>query len=239
MRPTILVLLLAMLLSACSPIRNLQKVEARIPCLGSVGKERTKLLSKNFEKIGEPLLQTSLEVSLNAFEFSKATLGKYTKHQEAQAHNTTPQYADSTSPPPTAYYQLRISDLVELKAQLNANHNETLREYLQDDMELSLLTGISFVTDGVPAQELNSARHFYLKDDAGALVLVAHNEHRFVEIPMFNLDVFDFETSHLCWKHNNRSQLEVAAIIPSGSRCPGETKKDPIKLDNTKTYLKL
>ncbi|WP_422349047.1 hypothetical protein [Flagellimonas sp.] len=239
MRPTITVLLLAMLLSACGPMRNLQKVETRIPCLGSVGKISTTLFTKDFEKAGEPSLDTPLEVSLNVFDFSQSTLSKYRKFKERQGGKTMEYAEDSTQLAVSKYYKLKVSDLVGLKAQLNAAKNLTLKEYLQDDPELGILTGISFVARGDLDSKLQTAHHFYLKESRGTLVLEVHNGKQFSTIEMAGLQVFDFETSQLCWKRNNRGKLEIAAITGSGSRCPGDTEKDPNKLDSTKNYLKL
>ncbi|TMU55655.1 hypothetical protein [Flagellimonas algicola] len=239
MRPTITVLLLALLLSACGPMRNLQKVETRIPCLGSVGKSSTTLFTKDFQKAGEPSLDTPLEVSLNVFDFSQSTLSKYRKFKERQGVKATDSLKNSTQAANSKYYKLRVSDLVGLKAQLNAAKNLTLKEYLQDDSDLEVLTGISFVAKGGLDSKLRTAHHFYLKESRGTLVLEAHNGKQFSTIEMAGLEIFDFETSQLCWKRNHRGKLEIATITDSGSRCPGDTEKDPNKLDSTKNYLKL
>lgn len=239
MKPTIYVLLLALLINACGPIRNLQKVETRIPCLGSIGKSNSTLFTKDFEKAGEPALNSPLEVSLNVFDFSNATLAKYRKYQEIQGDKNSLTHADSTQMELPKYYQLRISDLVGLSAQLNAARNQTLKAYLQDDVDLGILTGISFVAQGEIDNELRNAEHFFLKEHRGAIILEAHKGQHFVEIKMASLEVFDFETSHLCWKLDKRNKLEIAAVLAQGTRCPGETEKDPNKLDTTKSYLKL
>ncbi len=220
-------------------MRNLQKVETRIPCLGSVGKSNSTLFTKDFQKAGEPGLNAPLEVSLNVFDFSNTTLAKYKKYQETQGKKPKIIYDDSIQVEQTKYYQLRISDLVGLKAQLNSTQNQTLKAYLQDDVDLGILTGISFVAQGEVDYELRTAEHFYLKELRGALILEAHSEHHFVEIKMAALEVFNFETSNLCWKLNKRNKLEIAAIVNEGNRCPGATEKDANKLDTTKSYVKL
>ena len=148
MKPTTTVLLLALLLNACGPLHNLQKVETTIPCLGSVGKSNSTLFTKDFQKAGEPTLNTPLEVSLNAYDFSNTTLAKYKKHQGARGHQPRLENGDSIPTDPKKYYQLRISDLVGLKAQLNSTQNQTLKTYVVDDPSLELLTGISFVAQG-------------------------------------------------------------------------------------------
>lgn len=238
MKPTITLLLGMLLLVACSPMRNLQKVETRIPCLGSVGKTATTLLRKDFVKAGEPNLKNELEVALNEFDFSNAMLAKYTKYQETQGKGVSAQN-DSIKVIPSKYFQLRISDLVGLKSQLNAVHNASLKEYLQDDSELALLTGISFRADEQTTLLLRTSRHFFLREEHGSLLLEANKGQKYLEIPMDSLEVFDFETSQICWKQNRQTKLEVAAIILEGKKCPGATEKNPDKLYTTKSYLKL
>ena len=71
MRPTITMLLAALLLNACASISNFQKVESKIPCLGAIGKDKTSLFKKEFQKIGEPNLDAPLAVSVRSVPFNK------------------------------------------------------------------------------------------------------------------------------------------------------------------------
>ena len=126
-----------------------------------------------------------------------------------------------------------------LTAQLNGPDNQTVKKYLQEDKDLVLLTGISFVTDEALSQRIQTAEHCYISEADGSLTLELQGDGGKSQVKMSSLQVFDFETSGLCWKLNKRGELEIAALLMDGSSCPGETEKDPSKLDRTKAYLKL
>ena len=238
MKPTNLALLLALVLSGCGPLHNLQKVESRIPCIGSLGKHHTKLFSKSFQKVGEPMLQKPVALALEQSTFTSGEQSKYDKYLESQGLESTQNYSDSTLVP-KKYYQVRISDVVGLKAQLNSPANKATKDYLKEDKDVVLLSGISFVTNERIEQQIFNAEHYYISEIKGELTLELRREEETSHIPMSALKIFDFETAGFCWKRNKKNQLEIATISMDGNSCPGNAEKDPNKLDATQTYLKL
>lgn len=237
MRPTLPIILVAILLHACGPMRQMQKVESQIPVLGSIGKQQSKLFKKDFQKVGEPILSAPITVSVQSVPFTANMLGKYNKYREKQGLEPLAVQKDTTKTVMPHYFELTITDVMGLTAQLNHTDNQTVKDYLQEDTNLVLLSQISFRANAEVSERIQSADRFYLgKDTKGTLGLITGDN---FTIKMSELEVFDFETANFCWKKDNRGHLEIAHILMDGNTCPGATEANPKKLDRTPDYLKL
>ncbi|MEM9650020.1 MAG: hypothetical protein AAF969_16195 [Bacteroidota bacterium] len=237
MKPTLYVMLLALLFSACGPVKNLQKVESKIPCLGAVGKDRSTLFKKEFRKVGEPVLGTSIGVTLNSYAFDKTSYNKYISHTKNQGKQPLITYSDSLEVLPR-YYTMTITDLVGLRSQFNGADNSTLKSYMVEDGELGLLHSISFVAQPYIQETLGRAKHLYIRDQRGNLTLEAQGGKSSTVVDMSALEVFNFGTASICWTKNKMGKHQVATFLVDGRTCPGHTEKDPHKLDEVKAYLK-
>ncbi len=231
-------MLLVLGLHSCGPLGNMQKVESNIPCIGAIGKYRSKLFTKDFQKMGEPSLEQPIAVSLQSVAFTPALWSRYNKHEEKQGNKPKTAYGDSTEVQ-ARFFTAQISDAMGLTAQLNSSTNQIVQDYLKEDKDLVLLTGISFVTDEETKHIIHASEHYYLREVNGALTLELHSGLIKSQIKMSSLQIFDFEVSGLCWKLDQSGNPEIAAILLDGNSCPGQTESDPNKLNRTKTYLKL
>ena len=237
MKPTISMLLLAVLLNSCASIPNLQKVEAKIPCLGAIGKDKTSVFKKEFQKIGEPTLKNPISVTVNAIPFTKNSYSLYKDYREHIGKETTVSYDDSNRIQPR-YYAFKITDFVNLKSQLNKAENSELLEYLTNDKNLKVLTQISFVANIQEAIQIDEAEHLFVVEQDGMLALKTYNGNRNATISMSELQLFDFETAGFCWKNSTYGKPEIALIALDGKSCPKSTENNPEKLNDTKAYLK-
>lgn len=237
MKPTNAILLMALIINACSPLHNMQKVESQIPSIGSIGAYRSGLFKKDFQKVGEPVLDTPISVSIQSMGFTPSIKAKYAKYLEVQAEEPMVEFQDSTAVP--RYYQMQITDIVGITTQLNNEANTTVRQYIQDDQGLQLLTTVSFMVDKQTEGKLQATDQYYLHSQNGALVLKIGSGSGAEEIKMTSLQTFDFETSGFCWKRNKRGHVEIAHILMDGKSCPGETESNPNKLGPILDYSKL
>ncbi|MEO0573310.1 MAG: hypothetical protein AAF039_16505 [Bacteroidota bacterium] len=231
-------LLSVLLLAACTPLKNLQTVATRIPCIGSVGAIKNGVFSKEFQKVGEPQISESIAVALQSHAFTNVTYRAYQKYRENLGKPPSVAYHDSLEVAPR-FFQLEVADRVRLKSLLNAKSNTSLLHYLEEDSNIQMLTGISFVTMGPQHQSLEEAQHISLTQKEGHLILQVENSIGNLEIDMKSLEVFDFETSGFCWQTNQRNQPAIAVLIGTGESCPRGTEKSANKLDETRQYLKL
>ncbi len=230
---------MVLLFTACGPLRQFQQPEQGIPSLGSIGKHNAGLFKKDVQKIGAPVLGTPVEVAVRFVPFSKKKWNHYAKYRENQGLEPMPAEKDTTNTKEQYYFEAKISDVVGLTAQLNQSNNKDLLEYLSEDTDLALISQISFMTDEGTAEKLSSGKPLYLAENAhGTLELLLGNGPKAQTLDLTTLQVFDFETAGFCWKKDQRGRSRIAHILMDGGTCPGETEKDPRKLDKTPDYLK-
>ncbi len=237
MKPTLLILLFAGLFQACAPMAFAPQPKSPISCLGSVGKYTGKPFKKDFHKVSEPNLKAPIAVTVQSLPLTASLKSKHSIDLE-ETQKSEAAYSDEKVQS-IQCFRMRIVDAVGLVSQLNSPTNQSLKHYLQEDKHLVLLTSISFVTDAVTAKKIGDAEHHFVNKIDGALTLELHGNLGKSYISMSALQVFEFETSGLCWKRNKRNQPEVAAIRMNGKPCPGQTEKDPTKLDSTQKHWKL
>ena len=228
------------MLQACGPLRQMQKVQSQIPQLGSIGEHRSSLFEKDFQKVGEPILERPISVSLQSIPFSGNLKSRYEKYRVHMGRPPLATTMDSVQLKNLSYYRAEINDLVDLVGELNQDYNSNLSSYLQEDKELVLLSSISFRGDNVLSGKLDSAERLYLTTDrSGTMVLrIGGGIHDGFSIKQSDLEVFDFQKANFCWDKDNKGRSRIAHILMDGGSCPGETEKDPKKLDKTPDYLK-
>lgn len=191
--------------------------------------------------MGEPELDRPISVAMEPVPLSGRSKSRYEKYREHLGMQPLAKTMDSTQMANLAYYQLEISDVVSLVEQLNSDKNLHLKKYLQEDVELVLLTSMSIVVDQTLSQKLDTADKLFLKTGSdGALFLqIARGTQDGKPIKQSSLEIFDFERANFCWKMDNRGRINIAQILMDGITCPGSTKANPEKLNRTPDYLKL
>ncbi|MFC4221169.1 hypothetical protein [Flagellimonas marina] len=238
MKPTIAIMLMALVFHACAPLVHISKAGAPIPCLGAIGKQRSTLFAKYFHKVGEPTLSEPIAISIQSVAFTPGQLVKYTKRQESQGKKSNISKGDSTQIQ-QQYYMAKISDAIGLTTQLKSSENQPIIDYLKEDKNLVMLTGISFMANEEISRQINTTGHYYINNVNGKLTLELNGNAGKYQVEMSDLQIFGFETSNFCWKRNKLGQVEIAHILMDGNSCPGETKNNPNKLDPILDYSKL
>src|SRR5690606_19555476 len=165
-----------------------------------IGRNRAGLFKKDIQKIGEPVLETPIAVTVQSVPFAKKKWNKYVKFRETQGMEPLIKERDTLKTRGQRYFEANISDIVGLTAQLNQSNNKALIEYLQEDTDLMLLSQISFMTDMGTAEKLSSGNQLYMAENAhGTLVLTLGNGPKTQAIDLSTLQVFDFGASGFCW----------------------------------------
>jgi len=232
---------MALLLQACGPLRQVQKVESQVPIIGSVGKYQSTLFKKGFQKIGKPRLSQAIAVTFRSMPLLNRTKARYVKYRDAMGLPPLESVMDSSQIAHLKYFQFEISDMVQLVNQLNQENNTDLKTYLQGDTKLVLLSSMSFVATEELALKLEKIEKVYLMSDTtGTLTLYMGGDiNDGYAIDPSAMDIFDFQMATFCWKKDKRGHLQIAQILMEGGGCPGNTKADPEKLNKTPDYLKL
>ncbi|NVN18074.1 hypothetical protein GUA46_06960 [Muricauda sp. HICW] len=240
MRPTLTILMMVFLFNACGLIRGTQKVKYQLPMLGSIGKHQSSLFKRKFQKVGEPFIDNPVAVTFESVAFDKSAESRYSNYRKNQGKEPATIFTDTTSIDIPRYYQLKISNIVRLVGEMNGDENNGLKKYLQENMDLEIMSHIVFMTDIKSAQQMENADLIYLKTSYdGVLILYVGNRYGTEPIKISNLEIFDFRTARFCWDKDKRGHINIAQILMDGITCPGSTKANPEKLNRTPDYLKL
>ncbi|WP_421807401.1 hypothetical protein [Flagellimonas sp.] len=240
MRPTLTLIFLVALLYGCGTMHQLQKVRSQVPILGSIGQPQSSLFKKEFQKIGEPHFANPISVSMESFPLSGKTKVRYENYRERMG--MTPLFSTMDSAQLTGFrcFQIEINDAVSVVKALNDAQNANLKTYLKENMNLVMLSEISFVADAELSKKLEIAEKLYLTtNQSGALTLKINDERKGYAIQLSYMDIFDYDTASFCWSKNKRGDLQIAQILLDGGTCPGNTEANPEKLNNIPDYLKL
>ncbi|MDC6390662.1 hypothetical protein PP182_18390 [Maribacter sp. PR1] len=223
---------------SCSPLKKWQNVESKTAGLGAIGEATDDLFTKGFRKVGEPKLSTPISVHIHSVPFTKSSYSKYKKYKEHLGEEVNVQFNDSLESAPR-FFQLRITDIVRLKQDLNREMNQVMLDYLEDDPGLELLTEISLVSDTPQESILTKATQAQLIQKGDRVYLEVRNNGTFIQLETSIMEIFDYETAGFCWQLNQRSRPEISTILVNGQSCPKGTEKKAKKLDVSFDYLKL
>lgn len=223
---------------SCSPLKKWQNVESKTPCLGAIGEPTEDLFTKGFRKVGEPKISTPISVEIQSVPFTKSTFSKYKKYKAYLGEEVYVQFNDSLESPPR-FFQLRITDFVSLKEDLNQEMNQVMLDYLEDDPGLELLTEISLVSDTSQEPILTKATQAHLVQQGERVYLEVKHKGSFTQLETSAMEIFDYKTAGFCWQLNQRNRPEISTILVNGQSCPKGTENKAKKLDDSFSLLKL
>ncbi len=209
----------------------MQRNTSQVPNIGSLGKVVHDGLNKEFVKIGEPNLDSRIQLGVRRLPFTKKTYGRFKKYMEAKGEQPTIKFSDSSNTIPF-YYQIEILDDVNFTK--NLNEDQKLLDYLKLDSKIKVLHEFKCVLDKELDASLKNLNQLFLVEESGLLKLKSSD---LKKIDMNQINIFDFDVATICWNENVYGQVEVGLISVEGS-CPKNTEKKARKLE-TKTLLKL
>lgn len=238
MKPTYLYLLLAILLCACNPVKELTQTPTYNPSLGIIGKEDNTLLQKNFRQLGQPNLTGEITLSVSEIQFTKSKFKAYQSLMVQNGQRTAFSYVDSLPVQPK-FLRFEIQDKIELITILNSVENTEARTYLERDPDSKIVSSISTYMDEREADQFtNSAQVFLTTEVNGMLQIMTLNgkEKRFYFLR--ENQIFSYDLMGLCWGRDVYGRAKIEAFN-MGGKCPKGTDKKPLKDENLKSYLKL
>ncbi len=239
MRPTPYLMILALLITACFPTKNMGNPQNFIPAIGTIGKEQKSLLNKNFEQIGIPNINDGIALTIREIPFTKPQFKTYVQFKTGKGEKVDFAYVDSTIPKPE-YLGLEISNKINLQMQLNHSDNNEVRSYLANDEAYRIVTQISVLTSESLSLRMQKADGIFLNKDKNGLLnleIVEGNLRTFLN--WWDLEIFDYQLSGFCWGTDRYGKKIIKVIQDDGVNCPKGTEKKARKLNDIKSYSKL
>ncbi|WP_411032226.1 hypothetical protein [Spongiimicrobium sp. 3-5] len=238
MKPTLLVLPLAMLLLCCSPTKKITTTNTVIPDIGEIGKLDITLFHKDFLPVGKPSLIKPITLAARQIPFTKSQFKAYAQLKQGGGEEVPLQYIDSILNKPK-YISLEISDRIGLQQQLNGEVNSGAREYLVQDESYGMVTKVSLRTKPSYWETILASDEVYLSQTStGTHTLEIHQNNTIHFIPFSELEIFEYTTASFCWGLNKYGKEIIKAIPTTGEACPHNTEKKAYKLNENKSYLR-
>ncbi|MEO1012831.1 MAG: hypothetical protein AAFX53_16140 [Bacteroidota bacterium] len=226
-------------LFSCASLQETDIVDRHYPSLGDLGSYDRALLPTDFHKIGSPSLQTPIPVSVREVPFDKAHFKKYMAYKKSRGAEQTLQFSDSLEQKPK-YLCLALMDKIALGTALNQPENSEVLRYLEQDSGYRLVHEVALVPNTEQMEWLTGNEPLFLANDAnGSLVLQIGTRNALKEVPLSQLELFDYKTLGFCWAMDRYGKKRIAALVDYGEGCPKHTEHKAHKLDKSKNPLRL
>jgi len=226
------------LMAACAAYKaERQEALLSFPELGAIVKTKGNLWYSASEQVGVPKWG-SLRVSVQQLPFNNESYSRYAKAvQRAGQINSIP-YIDSLPYKPK-YIRLQLLDKIKITELLNNDDNQNVKDYLEKDENLKLVTSLDLALSEAEITFFDQAEAFELrKDEHGSVILnvvVDDNEQAYY---LSDLRVFDYGYATFCWGEDRYHRLRIENIAPEGEKCPKGTHAKPKKVSADRSYLK-
>jgi hypothetical protein len=232
------IFIIAILVSCKAPLVNNQihHTSTKIPEFLSLGKQQLGVLEKPFQTIGVPKLEHKIKLEVKQLPYNATSYRAYKYYKNK--NNKALQFAlQDTLLPNPKYIQLSVFDRIGLANTLNANQNQTLRNYIIEDDKIKIVSSILFNANTKITEDLLDAEEVYaLQDGVSNISIELIKDNRVVAILKLNdLEPFSYAVSNFCWGLDKRNKLVVKAIN-NENNCPTNTKAKAYKLETPYTY---
>lgn len=238
MKPTYLFILLACAHVSCSSIQTLAVQKGSFPFLGTIGKEGGNMLRTEFTPIGHPVLSRDIALGKQFVPFTKNTFKKYLGARESVGRKSSINFVDTLKNRPT-YMTLTVRDRIGLRELLNEENNQEVKRYLEKDADYRLVSSISVVLDSKTAKDIYEADGVFLSSDDNdlfSIIVIRDNTRGLVRIPKD--EIFDYGHVGFCWGADRYGKPMIETLSDTGG-CPKGTAKNPEKLEELQSFLKL
>lgn len=239
MRTISFLLLSAVLLLSCTPLKQMGNSEQHMPFLGDIGNHSKSLLHSEFQKAGSPVLKEPIALSVMEVPFNKAKFKTYAKVKSDLGQKPSFAYIDSLPNKPK-YLCLEIADKIGMRETLNDSGNKAVLSYLENEEDYVMISKIALVVDEMQRMQLTSAEALFLVNDAnGQITVEAVKGNSKTYCSFTSTEIFDFKVSGFCWGETPYGQKRIETLTSNGESCPRGTERKAYKLDETKDFSKL
>lgn len=217
---------------SCNTIKvhqQTQKTATQVPSLGTVGMVTGHTLDYSFQTYTQPGLEQGIRLELNKTFFTKKQFRAFSEQMKQQGKTHALAYSDSLEGKPF-FYLFKIIDYQGLAQTINSQDNDALRESLQTNSDLRIVTAISAVIGASQEQRISQADAYYLVNNGTSrlgIALVSNNKTQHI-LDLENLQAFAWTDAGFCWGNDKRRRPEIKAI--SLGSCPAATYKNAQKL---------
>ncbi|AUP79692.1 hypothetical protein [Flavivirga eckloniae] len=206
--------------------------------LGSIGLGKDFLLQNEFNNTAIPNYKTSLKVAVKVVPFNKQTYKSFIKAKALQPANVKIHYVDSIKNKPK-YVKLQIADKVAVIDALNNTENTSVKKYLSNNTNATVLTSISLALNQNNLDALTHADAvFLIEKGLKTYVLKLYKDGKQTQFIQFNQGVvFTYKTSNCCWQENKKHQVDIVDLVTEFNSCPNKTYRSAKRAEKKMSTL--
>lgn len=215
--------LILVLVTSCRTLtvenKQYQKTDYHVT-LGSLGQNKENVLGTSHSQSGEADY-SQLKVLAKSISFNKTSYKAFVEAKSSQSASLTINYVDSLEIKP-AFLNLEIANKIGLVNMLNDKSNAEVKEYLMNQNDTEIVTGLSMVFNEENMKTLINAQELFLEPDGiDSYALKLYQNGALVKTIPFNEGVvFAYRTANCCWKQNDKYQLEIVDLVEGSEKCP-------------------
>ena len=203
-----------------------------------IGDEEDLLLENNYKNNAIVNTTQPIKVVVASNSFTKQSYKAFTKANVLQNKAVTIKYIDSLVKKPT-YLSVTLADKIAVLDAFKEKQNNSLKEYLSLQDDARLITNISLAINTDKLAKIHQAEEVFISPyGLKSYALELYSEGKLDERILFTETVvFAYNTSGICWKENNKHQLEIVDIV-DGSGCPSKAFKNANRAKKKINYFK-
>lgn len=207
--------------------------------LGSIGTDETFVLEKTYGQIGIPNYTYPIKVQMTPLSFTKTTFKTYNEALKFQPIPLDLKYIDSLPTKPK-FLNIETVDKVGLINLLNDKSNVDIKNYLLNQTTSHVVTNISVVFNESDMNDLQKAEEVFISQIGLKTVgLELYTNGKVTRTINFNDGVvFAYRAASICWKENDKHQLEIVDLVEGDTGCPRQTYSSANRAKKKLDYFK-
>ena len=221
-------------------VQNKQHIQTtRNMTLGSVGIDENFIIEKTYTSIGTPNYFKPIKVNVLPVSFNNASYSGFMAANLSQRKDIKINYHDSLDTKPS-FLSLEIADKITLIELLNHKENLEIKNFMLNDNNTHLITGISIVFDSEIYNILVDAQEVFIEGSGiNNIVLKTYKDSKHEKTIYFNQGVvFSYRSAFICWRENSKYQLEIAGLAEADNGCSKLSYKSSKRAKKDINYYK-
>ena len=236
-------LIIMLFLNSCKTVsvnQESQKITKTPVILSSIGLEKDNVIQSGFGNTAIPEYSKPIRVMATSVAFNNKTHKAYVEAAKNQQKPANIAYVDSLPNKPR-FISLRIADHVNLISELNAKHNNNVKEYLTNKDNAIVVTNISMVLTPQETADITNAETIFLAQNGTKdYALQLQTSNKTTKTVTFNSGVvFAYRTSSACWQEDSKYKLNIVDLVDGYRSCPDKTYRSAKRAKKRVNYFKL
>lgn len=201
--------------------QKLQHTTQKSIMLASIGSTSGNVVTRDFKSEVFPKYKHAIRVTVNYAPFTQLNYKAYKKATKQQQVKNVFTY-DKDAENKTYFLEVQLADTEQLIAEINAEANQKVNAWLQNNPKAKLVTGLSMYLPQKTLGEIKKAEKILLVNRGYkeyTLELYKNNK-PYKSISFSEGVIFGYSLSNFCWGQTRGVNWEIKALVKEYNNCP-------------------